>query len=743
MYDKERKTKNKSNITKRDDFFILCSDLIPYDTPISFHNRNIYKMLKDENYKRSNNHTSHINKNSGTSIATIFSNLKKDNFVSIPYKYPINKNRNNEKRILSVMHPLNQYGCIDFYKEYQTLMLYYCSKSSYSIRYPAKKNNKIYHKQYDYDTKLVEDMHISDRPDLNDINKLNPQEEEKLIDENLISLYFHYNKYHFLYSFFDKDYKKYENQYDYLYELDISNCFGSIYTHSIAWSIHGKEFAKEHLISKKYEDEFSNKFDKIMRDSNDGETNGILIGNELSRIFAEIILQKVDSLLEERIKKEHNKEQYKICRYVDNYYIFHNNQEFKNKIKEYLTEFLYEYKLTINENKIKEYTLKPFLTPISNAKINLKTLLEEYLKKNIKDKIDKIKEDQNIDTNNIKLENINDLINNIRSICYTNKIYISDISSLLLSIIKNTLGKKIYYKYKLYKKKYDKQEKDKQENDDENEVNKNINNLYSYIVKTNGSIFINCIELSFYLFSNTYKQSGTTSFFNILILIDNIFTRIQIYLDEKLDEKQKLEINILYNGLIKEKIKKNILQFIDTTIINKNSKISTEMLDILQICKCFKIEISGEKLKKIFQIDQKNKISYFDIVSLLDYMLINKDQEDYIKIIDEDLVKIIDNKFINQKNPLKNTELFLLYFDLVAYVKKGYMPKSAINNCIDKIQLHKKEDLKRILNRCKNKKKGVKNNKKCEYEPYFFYEWDAKFTIDRFELEKQKHHFNY
>ena len=41
-------------------------------------------------------------------------------------------------------------------------------------------------------------------------------------------------------------------------------------------------------------DSFENKIDSLMRHTNFGETNGIIVGAEFSRIFAEIILQQID-----------------------------------------------------------------------------------------------------------------------------------------------------------------------------------------------------------------------------------------------------------------------------------------------------------------------------------------------------------------------------------------------------------------------------------------------------------------
>lgn len=35
-------------------------------------------------------------------------------------------------------------------------------------------------------------------------------------------------------------------EYKYIFITDITNCYGSIYTHSISWALHGMEYSKEH-----------------------------------------------------------------------------------------------------------------------------------------------------------------------------------------------------------------------------------------------------------------------------------------------------------------------------------------------------------------------------------------------------------------------------------------------------------------------------------------------------------------
>ena len=75
---------------------------------------------------------------------------------------------------------------------------------------------------------------------------------------------------------------------------DISGCYGSIYTHSIAWALHDKDHAKAHRSDKEL---LGNRIDKLIRDTNDGQTNGIPEGSVLMDFIAEIILGYIDSEL--------------------------------------------------------------------------------------------------------------------------------------------------------------------------------------------------------------------------------------------------------------------------------------------------------------------------------------------------------------------------------------------------------------------------------------------------------------
>ncbi|ADU31294.1 hypothetical protein Bcell_3046 [Evansella cellulosilytica DSM 2522] len=98
---------------------------------------------------------------------------------------------------------------------------------------------------------------------------------------------------------------------------------------------------------------FSVILDKIMQMSNFGETNGIIVGPEFSRIVAEIVLCRIDKIAYERIEHENifYKRDYEIVRSIDDIFIFTNSYHTADVIKNIYIEVCNEYKLKINESK--------------------------------------------------------------------------------------------------------------------------------------------------------------------------------------------------------------------------------------------------------------------------------------------------------------------------------------------------------------------------------------------------------
>ncbi|WGM22692.1 RNA-directed DNA polymerase [Paenarthrobacter sp. OM7] len=190
----------------------------------------------------------------------------------------------------------------------------------------------------------------------------------------ILRSFFRYHRYSNLYKFYDSpEYLSLESEYSQLIRLDITQCFNSIYTHSMAWATVGKHQAKLDRSSKS----FGNEFDQLMQRANHGQTNGLLVGPESSRVFAEVILQDVDKRVEQELIGIglFRGRDYEIRRYVDDYFVFTNSIEAGTAIKLQISSKLRNINLRLNESKESVFST-PHITSISIAKSAIVKVLE-------------------------------------------------------------------------------------------------------------------------------------------------------------------------------------------------------------------------------------------------------------------------------------------------------------------------------------------------------------------------------
>lgn len=128
---------------------------------------------------------------------------------------------------------------------------------------------------------------------------------------------------------------------------DISNCYPSIYTHTISWALHTENIAKTIKNDFSY---IGNLIDIDIEQMKYGQTNGIPQGSVLMDFIAEIVLGYCDELLTIELNKLHISD-YKILRYRDDYRIFSNNSLELDKILKCLSEVLIKLNFKLNQSK--------------------------------------------------------------------------------------------------------------------------------------------------------------------------------------------------------------------------------------------------------------------------------------------------------------------------------------------------------------------------------------------------------
>lgn len=127
----------------------------------------------------------------------------------------------------------------------------------------------------------------------------------------------------------------------YVVNADISTCFPSMYTHSLAWALAGKEIAKK----TRGNQHWFNQLDFYVRGTTNGETHGILIGPHVSNVLSEIILVCIDN---ELVGKGWN-----YVRNIDDYTCYVNTYDDAQKFLVDINEALRKYNLMLNHKKTK------------------------------------------------------------------------------------------------------------------------------------------------------------------------------------------------------------------------------------------------------------------------------------------------------------------------------------------------------------------------------------------------------
>ncbi|MBN8565659.1 MAG: RNA-directed DNA polymerase [Flavobacteriales bacterium] len=136
------------------------------------------------------------------------------------------------------------------------------------------------------------------------------------------------------------------HKYKFVVKSDIKNFYPSIYTHSIAWAINGKENARKDR--NKYT-LLGNKIDKLFQNANDGCTNGIAIGPAISDLITEVMLSVIDTDISKQLKNDNI--DFIGVRFKDDYRFLCQTESDAKEILNIVQRNLKRFNLSISEEK--------------------------------------------------------------------------------------------------------------------------------------------------------------------------------------------------------------------------------------------------------------------------------------------------------------------------------------------------------------------------------------------------------
>lgn len=338
----------------------LITEVLPHELPLIFTNDFLYLSIVERS----------VDPDDGVFLQQIRSlPSSKSARYTKPYEFSIRKDRGGSTS-LGIMHPHSQIAAAKFCDEFAETIIASCNVSQASLRHPTSVARLSAQAPFQSPDKAQAVVHTEAEEDEAELSK--------------IVSFFSYREFNLLGKFYESaSFIALEKRFSKLRTLDVTKCFHSIYTHSVSWAVKEKIFAKE--FPKLFA--FEQQFDLLMQRQNFNETNGIIIGPELSRVFAEVIFQKIDlnvvrsaaeaSLMEGR--------DFELRRYVDDYFVFANTDESLIVIEEILARELQSYKLHLNSSKSNTLP-RPFVTPLSSAKRDISRAIYE-----LKDAVDEVR----------------------------------------------------------------------------------------------------------------------------------------------------------------------------------------------------------------------------------------------------------------------------------------------------------------------------------------------------------------
>lgn len=692
---------------------VLLSDMLPYELPLIFSNRYFYRFLvKNGIHVNGDKIIWNENVSDGTLQILAFilganmSNMKvngyvtcddsslKKNFQTIPFSYRI-LHKPTKSRELSLIHPRNQILMVDFYDRYKSLMLYYCSLDKYSLRYPNKVACYFY-----YRDKLHKTL----------IGRKTDSLELFFNEYENLRTFFSYKRYNNIYKFYeDYRYQRAEKKFAHLLKFDIQGCFDSIYTHSIAWATGGgKDIYKESFRSE--DNTFGSKWDRQMQLMNYNETNGIVIGPEFSRIFAEVIFQHVDSSVAHSLKKEkYGFERDYVCyRYVDDYFFFYNDEACRKKAIELFDEKLKEFKLAISAEKTHEFS-RPFITDITRAKIRIDKLIDNELQyhsvqnlteENIEDEADTV--DDNIEsTLNLSLLetaiddkdwlhfNSRKFNQTFKSILIECNVEAKDVINYTLSRLGNKLSSDI--------KKFDKNFKvlsRTMSNVDYTEYHSKIQKAKQKKEDMIVAFMEELLDVTFFLYASNKRVNTTLKVINILNLII-------IHLDNDYEIKGENVVKYSDNArdIVFKKIQDELSLVLKTTSVEPNTQLETLFFLIINKQLRSKYHFGNIELTKYLQrFAEDDSLNALSIIILL-YYYGNESRYSSLKL---KLVEKIKKKYKSESLDFKrkSAEFCILTLDLITCPYLTYQDKKEI---VDLIGINEPE-LKLMQNHLRTQK---------------------------------------
>ena len=521
---------------------------------------------------------------------------------------------------------------IEFYDRFKSVMIDFCQRSRYSIRFPHK--IAMAQKRPQGFPKYLSDS----------IQEAHPEES--------IKHFFAYNYYHNINDFYD-DYRflRAEKKFALMEKTDLEHCFDSIKPEmlSIAMFDCPMNEAKDSMPYEFYclNQEYENK------PENGKPGEGIVIGPEFSRIYAEIILQRVDVDCEQKLEREGiilNRD-YVFYRYVDDGFLFCNNEIVKDRFNEIYVDCLARYGLKRgdkeDDGKHKFFVHRPFLENLTAGKLALVNLIDEKFA----NRLETFKGFKKIQEGHYDTPTALDyksFIQGVRAIIQTYGLKYKDVMSFIIGVMDKRLSRLLSEFNNLYKQYC--------EAEYMNEISELGRQRKCQYERDFMDFLDNLVEVLFYFFSCDPRMSTSTK-------VVSMINHLQLFVRGKFlfpDGDWSAKFNQRLIDEFDERLTAQTQSLFASVV--RDSTCFIEMLNFLELQKCMSTATQIHPRRLMDLSDKMNsQLNFFSVFQLLHFIKIDMRYHS----LKEQLLNWIKLKVSTLKNHIEmsDTEAVLTFFE--------------------------------------------------------------------------------
>ena len=646
----------------RSKYRVAVSDILPYERPIFFTNRFFVRFLK--NYG--------VVCHEGRLVATkkhcdgldeMLSILGGSNGARRPaFQYSIAKSSTEQGRRLTLIHPYHQVAMIEFYDRYKTVMTDFCQRSRYSIRFPDKVA-EVQKKPLGYPKYLSDNVQES-----------HPEES--------IKHFFAYKYYHNINDFYD-DYRflRAEKKFALMEKTDLEHCFDSIKPEMLSVAMFDCPI-NEAEGSMPYDFFCMNQsFENKPENGDPGE--GIVIGPEFSRIYAEIIMQRVDVDCEQKLEREGfflNRD-YVFYRYVDDGFLFCNSEKVKDRFNEIYVGCLAKYGLKRSDKeddeKHKYFVHRPFLENLTAGKLALINLIDEKLE----NRLETFKGFKKVQAGLYDTPTVLDyksFVQGVRAIMQTYGLKYKEVMSFIIGVMNKRITRLLSEFNDLYKQ--------YSEATFMNEISEQGIRIKQQYERGFLDFLDNLVEVLFYFFSCDPRMSTSTK-------VVSMISHLQLFVRGKF---------LFPNGDWSAKFDQRLIDIFDERLtdqtqtlfaaVGKESTCFIETLNFLEPQKYMSTAVQIHPRRLMDLVDKINgKFNFFSVFQLLHF--IKKDVR--YSSLKEQLLDWAEEKVSSLWNTeVSDTEAVLTFFETLCC---PWVDKKTKALMVDKVGQYEKKEKDAIL----------------------------------------------